>query len=521
MKDDPADTDALPADALRSGAEPRNATEAGQSTAGQSAVDPEVEAQLVAYLDGELDAEACRRVEAMLADDAEIQARLQRLDGTWALLDRLKALDVSEDLTQSTLEMVAAAAEDELHETQQRAARRRPWRRLLIAASLMVVALAGFLAAMPLVPNENRQLVKDFALLTDLDHYRQLDNVEFIESLHAEGLFPTGEEDAESEALSARERIERMDPIAMGRLQRARRQFAALPAQRQEQLRGLRRQLDEQEHAAALRQVMHDYHQWLKTLPAFERAELAGLKPDERIERIKELRTRQLEDQATRPSEEDIEGLARWLETLSYRHEQRVLTSLPPEARQQWDDLADPIRRWAIVLASLRYFGGGWPPRPIEQILSEQDLADLRAELPAATCRRLEVTATAEQWATVSRWIRQEIVTGRYVPEAVEADLDAFCIEELPKEEQARLIGYSERWMRLQLWRMYCTARFGPNLFFQFRPGGPPGGPPGGSGGLRRGGDGTGRRGGPPGDGTRPGPPNAPGPGPSRPGPTL
>ena len=66
--------------------------------------------ELVAYLDGELDAESGRRIEALLASDPEVRRRLQSLERTWDLLDELDAAPVGEPFTQTTLEMVAIAA---------------------------------------------------------------------------------------------------------------------------------------------------------------------------------------------------------------------------------------------------------------------------------------------------------------------------------------------------------------------------------------------------------------------------
>ena len=73
-------------------------------------LDPAIQEQLVAYLDGELDADASRRVEEWLANDPRVRAALQRLDRTWELLDELETPLVRDGFTQTTLEMVAVAA---------------------------------------------------------------------------------------------------------------------------------------------------------------------------------------------------------------------------------------------------------------------------------------------------------------------------------------------------------------------------------------------------------------------------
>ena len=69
--------------------------------------------ELVAYLDGELDAEQSRRIEQRAAVEPDARRMLEEFDRTWHMLDELDALPTSEDFTRTTLEMVAvAAAED-------------------------------------------------------------------------------------------------------------------------------------------------------------------------------------------------------------------------------------------------------------------------------------------------------------------------------------------------------------------------------------------------------------------------
>src|SRR6187399_1624604 len=78
--------------------------------ADQPSAQHELEEELTAYLDGELDAAGVRRVEERLARDAAYHGQLQKLERTWGLLDRLPRASVGEDFTKTTLEMVAVSA---------------------------------------------------------------------------------------------------------------------------------------------------------------------------------------------------------------------------------------------------------------------------------------------------------------------------------------------------------------------------------------------------------------------------
>ena len=114
--------------------------------------------ELVAYLDGELDAENGRRIEALLASDPEVRRRLQSLERTWDLLDELDAAPAGEPFTQTTLEMVAIAARQEAEQDKADAPRRRRQWLLVRGASFLAAAAAGFLAVALYDPD--RQLLQ-------------------------------------------------------------------------------------------------------------------------------------------------------------------------------------------------------------------------------------------------------------------------------------------------------------------------------------------------------------------------
>ncbi len=151
-----------------------------------------LEEQLVAYLDGELDAEDARRIEERLAFEPGVRETLQRLERTWECLDVLDAPPVDDRFTRSTLEMVAVDAEKQLQQLADEAPRRRRRRRLAILGGLVAAAALGFGGVMALAPNPNQQLIEDLPVLENLDEYRQADNLQFLMQLRDADLF--GEE---------------------------------------------------------------------------------------------------------------------------------------------------------------------------------------------------------------------------------------------------------------------------------------------------------------------------------------
>src|SRR5436190_13553747 len=70
-----------------------------------------IDEELVAYLDGEIDATGRLRVERRLAEDAAFRERLRRMQQTWEALDLLPRSSVGEEFTSSTMTLVVAEQE--------------------------------------------------------------------------------------------------------------------------------------------------------------------------------------------------------------------------------------------------------------------------------------------------------------------------------------------------------------------------------------------------------------------------
>lgn len=152
-------------------------------------------ATLVAYLDGELDEEAARRVEARISQDPAVRAEVESMKRTWDLLDYLPRAEPSSNFTHRTVGLVTA----EQVAAQKSRRRRRRW--LLgagWAAAVLVAALAGYGGVTFLTPHEptEEELARDLRLIENWKLYDQVDDLDFLKALDHPDLFGDDSPDA-------------------------------------------------------------------------------------------------------------------------------------------------------------------------------------------------------------------------------------------------------------------------------------------------------------------------------------
>ena len=167
-----------------------------------SSLNDQDRANLVAYLDGELDEPAAQELEARLHRDPAARAEAESLRKTWELLDYLPRPEPSASFTHRTLEKLAVQAPPD----SPRLSRRRGWSRWALGigwAAAVILAAGGGLAAAHLwwsadVPPRDGMPVEEVMARYPrlLEHQRVLepiDNLDFLRALDTPELF--GEED--------------------------------------------------------------------------------------------------------------------------------------------------------------------------------------------------------------------------------------------------------------------------------------------------------------------------------------
>jgi anti-sigma factor RsiW len=157
------------------------------------------QADLVAFLDGELRGEAARALETKLSLNPAARAEAESLKRTWGLLDYLPKPEPSPNFTHRTLEKMAPIPTA----TQMPFLRRslRPW---WIgagwAAAIVMAASAGYIGVgMTRIGRDttDRDLTRDLRVIENKRFYDHVDDLDFLKSLDKPDLF--GEDASGSE----------------------------------------------------------------------------------------------------------------------------------------------------------------------------------------------------------------------------------------------------------------------------------------------------------------------------------
>lgn len=149
----------------------------------------EARENLVAYLDGELDEEATREVELLLARSAEARREVAALTRSWEALDVLPRARASDVFTQQTLSSIRMAAAEGPAVTAPWTARLRRYAYpLSFAAVLAAAAVFGFALTHRFITTQSDTLVENLPMIERLHVYREVGDVKFLKQLREEGV---------------------------------------------------------------------------------------------------------------------------------------------------------------------------------------------------------------------------------------------------------------------------------------------------------------------------------------------
>lgn len=156
----------------------------------QTRLNDEERANLVAYLDGEADASVARSLEEKVARSVSVRKEVEALEKTWGMLDWLPRPEAPADLASQTITRIHT---QQLHAEQLEgrikfgaavAIKLAAW-----AVCAVIVFGIGFVSLRFLWRDPSRELIEDLPIVENLESYRAIPDVKFLDDLSRLGIF--------------------------------------------------------------------------------------------------------------------------------------------------------------------------------------------------------------------------------------------------------------------------------------------------------------------------------------------
>jgi anti-sigma factor RsiW len=150
----------------------------------QKRLTPAERADLVAYLDGELDEAQSRAIATKLTHSLTARREIEALEKTWELLEYLPRAQAPEDFTSRTLTEVHQweLRGERLESAVQHAAQRLIKGGVWVLGALLALGL-GYAATRWAWPDPTSRLGRDLSIAEHLDEYRDVGTMQFLDRL--------------------------------------------------------------------------------------------------------------------------------------------------------------------------------------------------------------------------------------------------------------------------------------------------------------------------------------------------
>ena len=323
-----------------------------------------IEDELVAYLDGELDAAARQQVEERLGRDTTYRSRLQSLQHAWDLLDVLPRTSASESFTRSTVEMVALSAAVDIEGLKQTTKKQFRWAWLFGSGGALVVAVIGYIIVSTMMAIPDRELLCALPVLANLDYYRQAGSMEFLRQLDREGLFSTTDRGqsgmisfvANQSMNDRRKQLLAAPASRLGELQSSQERFRRLSRDEQQHMLRIHEELAVDPQAPRLRQASNNMSIGSNRCHRANQPNSAAFHRQTPPE-IKRLVKEQEDQQFSRIAQhrplppDDTKVIFTWLDGWIERNTKQIEEQLPPLALERLRNVAEPQRHRIMMYA--------------------------------------------------------------------------------------------------------------------------------------------------------------------------
>ena len=269
---------------------------------------------------------------------------------------------------------------------------------------------------MPFSKKEMNRLIKSFVVPV----------VGLAMAISLVGLF-AGADDGDE---STKERLTNLSVAEQEELRRKSETFESLEQSERDRMRELHVAITSSPNSDRLRSVMLKYHEWLKTLPAKDRAELLSLPPDQRLGQIKLLMEQQRQQRfrdlvRTSLSPEDVQAIFSWLDQYAQNHTDELLELVPEKMRPRIEQSNIPSvqRKMLMMAVGMRGNEVQYPPPTDGEIDRLSDSLSESAQEALA-----ELPTREQQMQLVREWLRASVAS-RLTPQVSRERLLAFYRE--------------------------------------------------------------------------------------------
>ena len=147
-------------------------------------------ANLVAFLDGELEEEDAQGLETKIARSPSARKEVEALEKTWTMLEWLPRVEAPADFTDQTIsrihsqQMRAELIEGGLKRVVVIAAKVIGW-----VASVAAAVAIGFVGVRYAWPDPTRKLIEDLEIVENLEALREIPDIKFLDDVSRLGFF--------------------------------------------------------------------------------------------------------------------------------------------------------------------------------------------------------------------------------------------------------------------------------------------------------------------------------------------
>jgi hypothetical protein len=156
----------------------------------QTRLTDEERANLVAFLDGEVDESLAENLEKKVAGSVSVRREIEALERTWGMLDWLPRPELPADFASQTLTRIRSQQlQAELLEGRVKSGAAICAKAMAWVACVVAMCSIGFISLRHAWPDPTRELINDLDAVENLETYSSIPDLRFLDDLSRLGIF--------------------------------------------------------------------------------------------------------------------------------------------------------------------------------------------------------------------------------------------------------------------------------------------------------------------------------------------